>query len=562
MAKLKSQTEFDYLKWLSTYLKIVSMYGDVLYLNCNPAQLRVHKALQMQYEKGLPVRAIVLKARREGVSTYTEGRFFADINRLPNRYACVCSADQEATDKVFKMAKMFQDNMPAHVARDTKYSSRKEIVFKDPHRSSFLCQTSGKGVLGRGGLTHYLHCTEFAFWDRAKEQFGGAAQEVPDSADTAIIIESTANGVGDAFDDIYFQALDDWEQTADLNNYLPIFLPWFVFPDYQRPVTGNFALDGEEEEIKVKHSLATEQMVWRRWAIKNKCQGDDDLFKQEYPATPLEAFRHAGNPVFTAGILHEQEKNLGDVKYGVFIRRGDVAEFEEVDRKINCWQVYDLNNNGQFTIGCDSMEGRVSDPSDKKSKLDNHGMAVFSRAGQFVAAYKGQGDMVDLADQFINAGVYYNHAFVAPEMPKGMVILQKLKEYGYPNIYNRQTHDETLSVEDSDNLGWRTTLITRKWLVDGFIQVIRDGLKVRCPWIFEEMTTFIRDKMGNAVHNVNKQDDVLFGAMIAVQLHLRCPMDEIYPYENTGDDEKPARSYNHLSMIGAIDYGDDEEWEY
>lgn len=562
MVKVNSQTDFDYLSWMSTYLKIISMYGDVLYLNCNAPQLMVHKALQMQYEKGLPVRAIILKARRTGMSTYTEARFFTDINRLENRYACVCSADQEATDKVFKMAGMFQDNLPDNVKRATKYSSKKEIVYTDPHRSSFLCQTSGKGVLGRGGLTHYLHCTEFAFWDRAKEQLGGAAQEVPDSADTAIIIESTANGVGDAFYDIFWQALEDWEKTSDLNNYLPIFLPWFVFQDYRKPVTGNFVLDSEEDEIMIKHSLVIEQMVWRRWAIKNKCQGDDDLFKREYPATPLQAFRHAGNPVFGSGILNIQEKSLGDIKYGIFHQRGGIASFEEVDRKINCWQVHSLNNNGQFTIGCDTMEGKSSDTTSKKAKLDNHGMAVFNRGGEFVAAYKGQGDQVDVAEQLIAAGIYYNMAQVAPEMPGGMVVLQKLKEYGYPNIYNRQTHDETLSVENSDNLGWRTTLVTRKWLVDGMIQALRDGIKVRLPWIYEEMTTFVRDKTGKPVHNTNKQDDVLFGAMIAVQLHLRVPMDAIYPFETTGEEKKPERDYNNLSMVGAIDYGDDDEWEY
>jgi len=443
----------------------------------------------------------------------------------------------------------------------TKYSSRKEIVYEDPHRSSFLCQTSGKGVLGRGGLTHFFHPTEFAFWDRAKEQFGGAAQEVPDSPDTAIIIESTANGVGDAFHDMFWQALDDWEQTGDLNNYLPIFLPWFVFPDYQRPVTGQFILEEEEKDIKEKFSLSAEQMVWRRWAIKNKCQGDDDLFKQEYPATAQEAFRHAGNPVFGAGILHQQEKSLGDVKYGVFTHHRGVAEFEEVDRKINCWQVCDLNNQGQFTIGCDTMEGRSLNPSNEKAKTDNHGMAVFNRKGEFVAAYKGQGEQIDVAEQLIAAAFYYNMAQVAPEIPNGMIVLQRLKDVSYPNIYNRQTHDETLAVENSDNLGWRTTMITRKWLVDGFIQTMRDGVKVRLPGIFDEMTTFIKDKTGKPIHNVNKHDDVLFGAMIAVQLHLRCPMDEIYPFENTGEEQPQAQTLNHLSMVGAIDTGDDEEWE-
>jgi hypothetical protein len=552
---------FDYLTFMSTYLKIISMYGDVVYLNCNPAQLMVHKTLQMQHEKGLPVRAIVLKARREGVSTYTEGRFFCDVNRLPNRYACVCSADLDATNKVFKMARMFQDNMPTYAQTKTKYSSRKEIVYDEPHMSEFLCQTSGKGVLGRGGLTHYLHLTEFAFWDRAKEQFGGAAQEVPDSKDTAIIIESTANGVGDAFHDIFWQALDDWEQTGDLNNYLPIFLPWFIFPDYQRPVTGNFKLDDEEDEILHKFKLNLEQMAWRRWAIKNKCQGDDDLFKQEYPATPVEAFRHAGNPIFPAGMLQQQEKHLSDVQYGVFSHRNGIAEWEPVDRRVNCWQVSSLSQNGQFTIGCDTMEGKSVDISNQKAKIDRHGMAVFNRSGEFVAAYRGTGDQVDVAEQLIAAGIYYNQAQIAPEVPNGMVVLQKLKEYGYPNIYNRQTHDETLSVENSDNLGWRTTSITRKWLVDGFLQSLRDNIKIRLPWIFEEMTTFIRDKMGKPVHNTNKHDDVLFGAMIAVQLHLRCPMTEIYPFETTGEEEPRKQDFNHLARIGAIDTGDDE-WDY
>ncbi|KKK57166.1 hypothetical protein LCGC14_3057220, partial [marine sediment metagenome] len=314
--------------------------------------------------------------------------------------------------------------------------------------------------------------------------------------------------------------------------------------------------------IMVKHSLAIEQLAWRKWAIKNKCQGDEDLFKQEYPATPLEAFRHAGNPVFGAGILHDQEKSLVDVKYGVFVRSKGVTTFEEVDRKINCWQVHSLNNDGQFTIGCDTMEGKSLDTSDKKSKVDNHGMAVFNRNGEFVAAYKGQGDQIDVAEQLLSAALYYNTAFVAPELPNGMVVLQKLKDYGYPNIYNRQTHDETLSVENSDNLGWRTTLVTRKWLVDGMIQILRDGVKVRCPWIYDEMTTFIKDKTGKAVHNTGKHDDVLFAAMIAVQLHLRTPMDEIYPFETTGEEEDQARDYNNLSVIGAIDYGDDEEWDY
>jgi hypothetical protein len=205
------------------------------------------------------------------------------------------------------------------------------------------------------------------------------------------------------------------------------------------------------------------------------------------------------------------------------------------------------------------MEGKSVDPSNDRAAVDYHGMSVFDRStGEFVAAYKGRGDQTDVAEQLINAGIHYNTAFLAPEIPNGMVVLQKLKEFGYPNIFNRQSHDETMAVENTDNLGWRTTMITRKWLVDGIIQCIRDGMEVNLPWIFDEMTTFIKDKTGKPIHNTGKHDDVLFASMIAVQIHLRCPIGESYDYEHTGEPEEQEQTLNNLSYLGAIDTGDDE----
>ena len=90
-------------------LKIITMQGKLEFLDLNLPQQKVHSVLGRQQDAGLPIRVIILKARREGVSTYVEGRFFREINRKPMRYACVCSADIDATDKVFKMASLFQD---------------------------------------------------------------------------------------------------------------------------------------------------------------------------------------------------------------------------------------------------------------------------------------------------------------------------------------------------------------------------------------------------------------------------------------------------------------------
>lgn len=544
--------------WSAVNLSIIDMQGRMRLLDLNIAQQKVHNTLELQRKAGLPMRVIILKARREGVSTYIEGRYFCEINRKQMRFACVCSADVAATQKVFGMAKLFQEKLPEDIKLDTIYSSRNEIVYAAPHRSSFLLQTAGKDVLGRGGLTHYLHATEFAFWQRAKEQFGGASQEVPDDPETIIAIESTANGVGGAFYDMYDQAVTDWRKTKDLNNYIPIFLPWYIFPAYSKPLPKDFEMDAEEKAILSEFSLSPEQMYWRRWAIKNKCQNDISLFRQEYPSTWIEAFQATGNPVFTNSMISYQNVNTAEPRYCIFTKKG----IQDVERKFNCWQIRTLPRfDHQYCMGIDTMEGRISDVQDPKSKLDCDGVTIMDRTmGENVAIYHGRGNQDDLADQCLLAAERYNDPWLGPEIPNSMVLLKRFKERGYQNIYNRQVHDEQLEAKDSENLGWRTTMITRKYLVDDFITAMRNqSLLVGFSDIVDEMRTFIKDKSGKPIHQAGKHDDLLFSSMIALQIHLRCPLNpQPYPDSHTSGYEEKDKEYK-LCFSGAIDTGIEEE---
>lgn len=547
-------------KWAAMNLSIITMQGKMSLLDINIAQKIVHSKLEMQRKAGLPMRAIILKARRTGISTYVEGRFFREINLNALRYACVCSADVAATQKVFGMAKLFQEKIPDDLKLETEYSSRNEIVYKAPHRSSFLLQTAGKDVLGRGGLTHYLHCTEFAFWNKAKEQFGGAAQEVPDDPETIIAIESTANGVGGAFYDMYDQAVLDWRNTKDLNNYLPIFLPWHIFPAYSKSLPKIFEMNAEEKDIQKEFSLSPEQMYWRRWAIKNKCQGDESLFRQEYPATWLEAFQATGNPVFTNYMISYQNTNaIAEPRCCIFTKKG----IQDVDRKFNCWQIKTLPRaDHQYCMGIDTMESRLSDVQDPKSKLDCDGVVIMDRTiGDYVAIYHGRGNQDDLADQCVLAAERYNEPWIAPEIPNSMVLLKRFKEKGYQNIYNRQIHDEQLDTKDSENLGWRTTMITRKYLVGDYITAMRNQeLVVGFRDIVEQMRTFIKDKTGKPIHQSGKHDDLLIAGMIALQVHIRCPLNAApYPDSHTSMQETKEENDDKLCYSGVVDTGMEDE---
>ena len=570
--------QYSIPSWMEANLKIVDMDGKIVPLSLNVAQRMVHKTIEtVQIANGYPVRIIVLKARREGISTWTEGRFFYEVNNRPYVNAVVASADIVSTNKVFKMAQMFQKRMPAGIKKPTDHSNRKEIIYSDPHGSGFIAQTAGTEVLGRGGQNHYFHATEFAHWKDAKAQFGGAMQEVPDN-DSMVVIESTANGVGGAFHDMYWQAKDDWKFSKSGANFLPIFLAWYIFPSYRRkiPLDMNFQAGrphasniptewlGVEKELVGKFNLTNEQLYWRRWAIKNKCQNDLNLFDQEFPWCDQVAFSSTGRNVFLHSRIDELECRAG--RTALLIKQGDRIQAEAVDRQRNCWQIWVKPVPGHsYAIGVDTMEGTQSDPDDPKSNYDYHAMSVLDRdTGEIVAVYLGRGGQSDIGQQAVLAAKWYNSAWIAPELPMGMVVLDVLRESGYDRIYQRQKADEQRITDDSMNLGWRTTILTRPKMVDNFKTAFNEGdIKIYSQDLVDEMKTFVYDKQGTPRHRPGKHDDLLFASMIALQLHLRLPFHS-QPYHTAttdGDEDFEPTEEEPLSMRGAVDLweGDSEE---
>lgn len=547
-------------------LRIITMQGQLAWLRLNLPQRKVHSILLKQEEAGFPMRAIILKARREGVSTLVEARYFREINRRQMRYACVCSADTDATDKVFKMTSLFQQEIPPDLKRPTDYSNRKEIIYSAPHRSQFLCQTAGKDVLGRGGLTHYLHATEFSFWAKAKEQLGGAVQEVPDDPGTIIVVESTANGTGGAFYDMFVEAVDRYKSRHDLDTYLPIFLPWFIFPAYCKAVTPDWSATADELELQRQFNLNEEQLCWRRWAIENKCQGDVNMFKQEYPGTWLEAFQSSGQPVFSPEILKFQERHVrDDIRYGLFDPR--TGDFMPHPGSTYGWQVLDGPGSEEHVIGADTTEHRLTDEKDSRSERDFDGVIVMGRksAGKQVKAiWHGRGPQNVLGEQILGAAKHYNNAWVVIEIPQGMGAMQVLVDAGYPNIYSRQTKQTQYTPEDSPELGYRTTTVTRHWLVNDLISALRaDGIICQFQVILDQIRTFIYDKTGKPIHMPGKHDDLIFGLGLALQGDLHCPRNlslEIPEY--TGEETvsgRPEPSDYDLCTSGAYDDKDAED---
>ena len=302
--------------------------GTTVPFRFNRIQVELHRRLEEQKERTGKVRALVLKGRQVGISTYIGARFYHRVTHAFGTRVFILTHEQDATDTLFDMVVRFHEHVPAIVKPSTGNASAKELFF-DKLDSGYVVGTAGTKAVGRSKTVQLFHGSEVAFWPHAPTHFAGAVQAVPDLAGTEIILESTANGIGGEFH-------ERW-QKAEIGegDYIPIFLPWFWHEGYRRPVPKGFVLDDDEDEYGRLYGLDTEQLVWRRAKIAEL--KDPLLFKQEYPATAAEAFQLTGHdsyikPELVVAARKAKHNGVGPLVLGV-----DPARFGD-DRFSIAWR--------------------------------------------------------------------------------------------------------------------------------------------------------------------------------------------------------------------------------
>ncbi len=252
----------------------------------NTVQDYLHTRLETQRRDTGKVRALILKGRQQGCSTYVGGRFYHKTTHYRGIRTFILTHEQEATANLFEMVERFHTLMHPQFKPSTGASNRRELVF-DGLDSGYRVGTAGTKGVGRSSTIQLFHGSEVAFWPHADTHAAGILQAVPDQPDTEIILESTGNGLGNFFHQAWQQAV------AGQSEYQAIFIPWFWQDEYRTDIVGeDFTLDEEEQQYKELHKLDLLQIAWRRRKIIEL--GDPLLFKQEYPATPDEAFQSTG----------------------------------------------------------------------------------------------------------------------------------------------------------------------------------------------------------------------------------------------------------------------------
>lgn len=276
--------------------------GEVVPFRLNRAQRFLHERLQKRLVTHKMIRALIVKGRQLGISTYLQGRFYWRLWGSGKRTlrAFILTHEDAATSNLFGMAQFFHDNLPGPVKPPTKAANAKELVFADSG-SGYQVATAGTKEAGRSTTFQLFHGSEVPSWPNAETHIAGLMQALSKGPGSEGVLEATAKGVGNVFHRYAMAAV------RGASDYEAIFIPWFWGDDYETPCPDTFQPSDEWMEYAKQHKLTWEQLYWAYNTNRELAQAkslDHDKpcpdFRQEYPATFDEAFQSSGNSFIPA----------------------------------------------------------------------------------------------------------------------------------------------------------------------------------------------------------------------------------------------------------------------
>lgn len=487
-------------------VKIRTKEGTIVPLVLNRVQRRFAKSIIEQMETTGRVRMVVLKARQQGLSTVISAWQYFWLSQHKAQKGLVMAHEADSTTALFDMYRRIHDNAPDAVRPHTKYASRYELQFDLLDTGLRVATAGGRGV-ARGETLTVAHLSEVAFWPPAfaAANFNGLIQAVPETDGTAVFIESTAQGMIGKFREMWVNAANG------SNGYVPFFSAWFESDEYRQTAPEDFIRTPDEQELAIMYDLDNDQIFWRRRKIATNGL---ELFQQEYPATPDEAFISTGRPVFNPQYVQERLRNpvqplqrmaVEDVgaEIGVLREhpRGELLIYRKIDPKET------------YVIGADIGMGVRGGDSSVAQILDSQKRQV--------AVWRGIVHPDYFAKVLVTLGYHYHTALIAPERNNhGLVTCVKLRDLMYPYIYTEQPEGTLEADRDSINLGFFTSERTKPLIIDQLRADDRERqITVYDPQTLREMLSYVITESGKMQAEEGEHDDCVIALAIANYTH-------------------------------------------
>lgn len=463
--------------------------------------------IERQYNAGKPVRIIVLKARQLGVSTVTQGVLYNWCFIHPGTNALTIGHFQETSDSIFAKDKLFWDNWPFRSLYTPRYNTKRHMEWTE-NRSSMRASTAKSIQIGRGQTFHAIHATECAFYPNPETLFTGINQTLPNKHGTFVLLESTAEGTGNWWHKQWLAA------EAGETDYVPLFFPWFKHSEYTKDTTICTQAELEPYERWLMTLGATyANIAWRRWAIPNLLLNDEIKFKQEYPATPTEAFQSTGQAIFPAAYIEQCYKDRRGIRGFLIEDPYGAVRFVP-------------DPNGQLTIYAkpfqgDSRQDRYfigGDPSETVQGDPACFQVINRKTYEQVAVWHGRIHPVAFARQMMLVGKYYNYAMLCPEvMGGGQAAIATILTSNYPSVWQNKWADQAPG-RVGNVYGWSNNFRNKSWCVGILKKLIVDlTLQIHDPETKNQLLNYVTrpdGTWGNA--DAESHDDAVMALAIAV----------------------------------------------
>lgn len=544
--------------FMRNFLKIRDKNANLIDFKINKAQMAFEEEIRRCERENIPKRFIILKARQMGFSTFTEGLIYHDTSTNPLKTSMIIAHEDSASQNLFNMSKLFYEEMPEVLRPMKKYANGKVLSFENPTtddnekrnnpglRSKITVSTAGTVEVGRSGTIHNIHASEVAFFPDAKTTMLGLLQCVPDAPNTLVVLESTANGIGGYF-------YEQWQMAIKgESDFIPLFYPWFFDPSYTKDFItseqreefikevemtskddkGNIVYT-EEKRLMMEHDLTYEQLFWRKWAIRNKCGGDLDSFRQEYPSTPEEAFIASGRPVFDVGALRKYLLGVKEPERGYLKEVGGNVEFIK-DPK-GYLHIFEHPEPGKYyAIGADVAEG--------KAEGDYSVGMVGSDDFKVHCMWYGHIDPDLFGEELVKLAKYYNQAYLGVENNNhGLATIKAIQKKEYWNLYFTKTYDR-ITDKTTQKVGWNTNSKTKPLMIDKLKEFVREMyLDIPFKIVIMEMLSYIICDDGSTNAQQGSHDDTVMALAIMLQMLLEGKGENFEPY--FVDERKKNKQY-------------------
>ena len=508
----------------------------------NAPQRRILAILEDMRTAGKPIRLIMLKARQWGGSTLVQIYMaWIQIVHCTHWNSLICGHLKDTSSAIKGIYTRMLKEYPEQLNE-----CEKPMLFHPFEKSRNASEITGRDCIVitgsaesqesiRGYDIAMAHLTEVAFWRNSTQKSPenviravcGAIALLPL---TVIVMESTANGVGNFFHTEWLRA------KAGQSDKLPVFVPWYEIEIYRTEVNNIMELWNKLDDYELnlwERGLTLEMIAW--YHSKRKEYNTHSQMMAEYPTDDIEAFANTGQCVFNMSDIEKlrsycrQPSWIGELEGNSHEGKEALCNLQFIETpqgELHIWQkpsaTEPLRAN-RYIITVDV--GGISHDSDYSviSVIDR-----LSPEGkpEVAAQWRGHTHHDLLAWKAAQIARWYHNGLLVIESNtleteytegNGAEYILNLVSDVYFNMYCREP--SAACPEKTKRIGFHTNRRTKEQVVYSQMRILRDNLYIEhCVQALDEYTTFEKQPNGGYGAIKGRHDDIIMTRCIGMYI--------------------------------------------